>query len=203
MDPMSLFSKVINKANQGLDASTDNYVKNGAQWGNPITATQSGFNSYLQAVRPLNDSLEQSAGPIVKDLPIYPDANRAKQRQQGVLQMIQKVLGGIQGFRENNEKIGDASWKYWTGKPQSKDSKMIQNMAMGASLGGDMSRVAPAVGTVEQLAEQAGGFTPGSRAAFDTALLTKDVPMLKQLLPNIPAEYKARFATEIAKVLGG
>lgn len=202
MDPMSLLSKVLNSANTKLDQSVNDYTKNGAQWGNPVKATQTGMGNYLQAVRPLNDSLEKAATPYLQDLPIHPDADRAKQRQQEALQLIHNVLGGVEGFRQNNAKMGDDSWKYWTGKPQSEESKMIQSMAMGASLGGDMSRVAPMAGSVEQLAEKAGGFAPGSRVAFDTALMMKDASKLKQLLPSIPTEYKARFAKEIAAALG-
>lgn len=55
--------------------------------------------------------------------------------------------------------------------------------------------------SIEQLAEEATGFTPGLRQQFDTALITKNKDELQRLLPNVPQEYAQRFKTEIDNIL--
>lgn len=57
--------------------------------------------------------------------------------------------------------------------------------------------------TPEQFIEQMGGWKPGLRTQFDSALQSKDVATVNKLLPNVPEEYKIRFADEINKVIGG
>lgn len=57
-------------------------------------------------------------------------------------------------------------------------------------------------GSVEQIIEQAGGWKPGMRAEFDTALFNKDAKKVAELLPQVPEEYKSRFVKEIGDLLG-
>jgi hypothetical protein len=60
----------------------------------------------------------------------------------------------------------------------------------------------PAKGTIEQITEQKGGWNPGDRVRFDTAMLEKDAQTVKQMLPVVPKEYQQRFSKEIASLVG-
>lgn len=55
--------------------------------------------------------------------------------------------------------------------------------------------------TIEQIIEQKGGWKPGMRATFDKALFEKNAMEVKRLLPEVPAEYKQRFANEIKNIM--
>ena len=55
--------------------------------------------------------------------------------------------------------------------------------------------------SIEQLAEEATGFTPGLKKQFDTALVTKNKEELQRLLPNVPQEYAQRYKTVIDNIL--
>ena len=57
--------------------------------------------------------------------------------------------------------------------------------------------------TIEQLAEQAGGWkNAGDRAKFDTAMLNNDSKVIKELLPRVPDNYlQNRFGPEIYQKL--
>lgn len=57
-------------------------------------------------------------------------------------------------------------------------------------------------GSIESLSEQAGGWQPGMKAQFDTALHNGDVSAVKEMLPNIPKDYAQKFEPDIKKVLG-
>lgn len=59
----------------------------------------------------------------------------------------------------------------------------------------------PMEGSIEAMSEAAGGWQPGLKKIFDTALAHKDVAKITELLPQIPAEYANRFAQDIAKIL--
>lgn len=60
----------------------------------------------------------------------------------------------------------------------------------------------PAKGSVEELAEKAEGWEPGMKQQFDHALSIKDAPAVKKLLPEVPEEYKTKFASDIKSILG-
>lgn len=60
---------------------------------------------------------------------------------------------------------------------------------------------APLAGSVEQTIEQAGGWAPGARQVFDTALLHGDKAAIIKLLPTVPQAYKATFAQKIMDIL--
>lgn len=55
--------------------------------------------------------------------------------------------------------------------------------------------------TNEQYIEKLGGWKPGLREKFDKAILNGDTSSIKNLLPDVPEGYKAKFATEIRKAL--
>ena len=59
----------------------------------------------------------------------------------------------------------------------------------------------PQKDTIEQIIEKSGGWKPGTRVKFDTALINKDVKTIKALLPEVPKEYVKRFSKEISDVL--
>ena len=56
-------------------------------------------------------------------------------------------------------------------------------------------------GSSEEIIEKAGGWATGLREKFDRALTRGDISTIKDLLPKVPTEYKAKFANKIAKVL--
>src|SRR3990167_2276956 len=55
--------------------------------------------------------------------------------------------------------------------------------------------------TIEQIIEKTGGWEPGMRVKFDTALLKKNTEEIKRLLPKVPQEYLTRFKDQISKIL--
>ena len=55
---------------------------------------------------------------------------------------------------------------------------------------------------IESIIESQGGWKPGLREIFDTALLHKDKATLLKLLPEVPESYKTTFANEIMKIVG-
>lgn len=55
--------------------------------------------------------------------------------------------------------------------------------------------------TVESQIEQAGGWSPGSKVKFDTALMHGDVETVVKMLPEIPRNYVVRFQNEIRALL--
>lgn len=61
----------------------------------------------------------------------------------------------------------------------------------------------PAKMQSEALIEGAGGWKPGLRQEFDQALFNKDAAKVKQLLPDVPADYRAKFSKEINEVTTG
>lgn len=63
--------------------------------------------------------------------------------------------------------------------------------------------VGPTNPSIEQIIEQKGGWQPGMRQAFDTALMNKDANTIRSLLPQVPPEYAQRFSAEISNALGG
>lgn len=60
-------------------------------------------------------------------------------------------------------------------------------------------------GSVEALSEQANGWMPGMKYAFDTALKNGDKLTIKALINQgaVPAEYLKTFSSNIGKILGG
>lgn len=62
--------------------------------------------------------------------------------------------------------------------------------------------ILPQQGSTEQIQESAGGWAPGSREKFDTALLRKNADQVKELLPTVPPEYQIRFQKEIQELTG-
>jgi hypothetical protein len=60
----------------------------------------------------------------------------------------------------------------------------------------------PGKGTIEQIAEQKGGWNPSDRVKFDTAMLEKDAQTVKKMLPVVPKEYQQRFSKEIESLVG-
>lgn len=46
------------------------------------------------------------------------------------------------------------------------------------------------------------GWAPGMKTQFDYAILNKDKETIAKLLPQVPIEYKQRFATEIKDIIG-
>ncbi|MBZ5529741.1 MAG: hypothetical protein LAN71_17830 [Acidobacteriia bacterium] len=82
--------------------------------------------------------------------------------------------------------------------------------SLGMSLGADVQPISgvsisslPAKGSVEQIAESGGGWQSGTKAIFDNALLHGDKAAVQRLLPFVPQNYQARFATEINNLLKG
>lgn len=74
------------------------------------------------------------------------------------------------------------------------------------AFGGEMENVAPTPpmdGSIEQIIEKQGGWQPGMRQQFDTAMFNKDPVAVKALLPSVPPSYAARFADMISNILGG
>lgn len=63
------------------------------------------------------------------------------------------------------------------------------------------SRTIPKEGSGEQQLEQATGWRPGDKALFDKALLRKDAPTIRRMLPTIPQEYQTRFGKDIKAIL--
>lgn len=59
----------------------------------------------------------------------------------------------------------------------------------------------PKEGSTEALIEQAGGWKPGTRKIFDTALLNADKEAVLRLLPMVPNDYKITFAQKIFDIL--
>lgn len=55
--------------------------------------------------------------------------------------------------------------------------------------------------TVESYAERKGGWKPGEKAVFDSALNSKDAATVKKMLPNVPQEYQSRFFREIGALV--
>lgn len=55
--------------------------------------------------------------------------------------------------------------------------------------------------SILQISEEGGGWKPGREQEFNTALFHKDKATIEQLLPEVPAQYKAKFANEINAVL--
>lgn len=56
-------------------------------------------------------------------------------------------------------------------------------------------------GNIESIIEQSGGWKPGMRVKFDTALYKEDAKTIKALLPEVPKEYAERFADDIKRIL--
>lgn len=56
--------------------------------------------------------------------------------------------------------------------------------------------------TPESIINATEGFAPGQKQAFDVAAMTKNIPEVERLLPQMPAEYITRFAGELTKLLG-
>ncbi len=75
------------------------------------------------------------------------------------------------------------------------------NQSMPESIASPKGKSIPRKGTIEQLAEEHGGWQPGDKTAFDHALLTKDAKTIQEMLPRVPEAYKKSFADDIKKVL--
>lgn len=57
--------------------------------------------------------------------------------------------------------------------------------------------------TNEQFIEKYGGWkNAGDRVRFDKALFAKDAKTVKEMLPDVPADYAQRFSTEISNLVG-
>jgi hypothetical protein len=54
-----------------------------------------------------------------------------------------------------------------------------------------------------EINDKAGGWQTGLKEQFDYAMLKKDAPTIEKLLPQVPHEYKERFADEIEKIIPG
>jgi hypothetical protein len=85
----------------------------------------------------------------------------------------------------------------------------LTSRPMGGAVNGAFGQANPATNlskvpkmTNESLLETVGGWGQGMRTKFDMALLMKDANTVKALLPQVPPDYAARFAPEIAKILG-
>ena len=61
----------------------------------------------------------------------------------------------------------------------------------------------PKQGSIEQMAESAGGWQPGDKALFDKAILHGDAATIKEMLPRVPKEYQQSFANKIQGILQG
>lgn len=61
----------------------------------------------------------------------------------------------------------------------------------------DFLKKKPVQGTVEQIIESQGGWKPGTKVEFDTALAHKDAATIQKMLPDVPKEYQTRFSKEI------
>lgn len=108
-------------------------------------------------------------------------------------QAIQDLPGNF--YRNLQEALGiDPAGK----KPR--DLKKLAGVVIG-SVDHGASSILPKSGSVESLIEKSSGFAPGVRSAFDTAVMHRDAATVRKLLPQIPQEYKQKFAEEIAKVL--
>ena len=66
----------------------------------------------------------------------------------------------------------------------------------------DISDIAPEENISVAAEAKAGWGEPGTKATFDAALLSKDAATVTEMLPLVPAEYKVRFAKEIAAIAG-
>lgn len=107
---------------------------------------------------------------------------------------------GVETLGQHLENIGAVTS---LGKSLSEADKQAGFIKNPLAQGVDPSKtpVAPRAGSIEQAIEQAGGWKPGMRQVFDTALLREDAAALRQLLPDAPPDYVATFANKITKIL--
>ena len=82
------------------------------------------------------------------------------------------------------------------------DGKELIKTSLIAEKQGQNVLISKGEPTIEQGIEKAGGWRPGDKAKFDTALYEKNASVVKSMLPTIPEEYKTRFATEIKNLVG-
>ena len=75
--------------------------------------------------------------------------------------------------------------------------QVFQSAGIGTQNVRDLLKSKPPAGTVEQVIESQGGWKPGTKVQFDTALGKKDAATIQKLLPDVPKEYQTRFANEI------
>jgi hypothetical protein len=103
---------------------------------------------------------------------------------------------GVETLGEHLENIGAVATLKSSLAAADKQAGFVKN-----PLAQNMNPVAPKAGSTEQLLESATGWKPGMRQVFDTALLHEDSVALKSLLSEAPAEYVARYADKITKIL--
>lgn len=59
----------------------------------------------------------------------------------------------------------------------------------------------PMEGSNEAIIEKMGGWNPGDKVIFDTALMHGDAKTVRAMLPVVPKEYQVRFVKNISKLL--
>lgn len=176
----------------------------------PARAAASAISAKMAAMKQAIQPVVEKGAPIISAginaiKPVYNAAQDIRQKNHE--SSVQLAMKGYKLPRPEAEKLvahqdqmlgavagtmgGDVSWAQPSniGAPLATNPSAFRNPNVGGSL--------------ESMAERAGGWQPGMRAQFDTALLTKDSNVLAKLLPMVPVEYKARFATEIANILKG
>ena len=55
--------------------------------------------------------------------------------------------------------------------------------------------------TIEQISEKAGGWNPGDKVKFDTALHTGDAKTVRKMLPQVPKKYLIDFMSKIKDIV--
>lgn len=105
---------------------------------------------------------------------------------------------GVETLGQHLENIGAVATLKSSLASSDKQAGFIKNpMASTPST----NPTAPMQGSTEQIIESAGGWKPGMRQVFDTALLRGDKAEVIKLLPQVPAAYKATFAQKIIDIL--
>lgn len=112
------------------------------------------------------------------------------------------VLGSQEGKGPNME-AGAIKLPFADETPAGGDSMQVIQNRMATANSPQMNTITPPkAGSIEALGEQVGGWKPGMKKAFDTALLHGDVNAVKQMIPDVPPDYLMKFALNIDHILG-
>lgn len=79
--------------------------------------------------------------------------------------------------------------------------KQLQKSVLKTTMEGpDFSKLKPGQNPIAMI-EEFEGWKPGMKTQFDTAIARKDASMLRKLLPEVPPDYRAKFAKNIDSIL--
>lgn len=122
-----------------------------------------------------------------------------------ILPRLQQTLEYLAKNPQNVSFTGDMTTVNPGGFSGALNPKFAQSVTPGAPVSTQPSSYSNPnnQSTIEQMGENAGGWqTPGLKAQFDMAMFTKDASTLTKLLPHVPADYAAKFASNISNILG-